>query len=90
MDKIILHGEITKDGRLQVELPPNLPAGKVTIEINTEAEIPGNELNEVQGVTLGELLDSGLAGLWADRTDIEDTVEYARQLRQRAFSPRYE
>lgn len=30
------------------------------------------------------LLESGLVGLWKDRTDIGDTLEYARKLRERA------
>ena len=34
--------------------------------------------------TLGDILESGLVGLWAERTDIRDNREYARQLRQQA------
>lgn len=30
------------------------------------------------------LLESGLVGIWKDRTDIVDTLEYARKLRERA------
>lgn len=36
------------------------------------------------GGTLGELADSPLCGLWADRTDIEDSVEFAAELRRQA------
>jgi hypothetical protein len=35
-------------------------------------------------LTARSLLDSGLLGLWKDRTDIEDSAEYARQLRQQS------
>ena len=35
-------------------------------------------------LTARQLLDSGLMGLWKDRTDIQDSAEYARQLRERA------
>ncbi|GAB4505732.1 MAG: hypothetical protein Fur0043_27300 [Anaerolineales bacterium] len=31
-----------------------------------------------------ELLKSGLFGMWADRTDIGDSVTYARKLRKQA------
>ncbi|MHB1767530.1 MAG: hypothetical protein ACYCUV_06720 [Phycisphaerae bacterium] len=31
-----------------------------------------------------DLLESGLIGLWQQRTDIGDSIEYARQLRQQA------
>lgn len=34
-------------------------------------------------MTAQALLDSGLVGLWAHRTDITDSSEYARQLRDR-------
>ncbi len=34
--------------------------------------------------TLGDLLTSGLAGLWSDRTDIRDSVEFTRALREAA------
>ena len=30
------------------------------------------------------LLESGLVGLWKDRTDIGDTLDYARKLRKHA------
>jgi hypothetical protein len=82
MGKIILEGEIIADGRLEVKLPPDLPPGKVEVEIRE----PQTEDTEIKGVTLGELLDSGLAGIWADRTDIPDTLEFARLLRMSAWS----
>ncbi len=31
-----------------------------------------------------DLLDSGVVGLWANRLDIEDSLEYARRLRAQA------
>jgi hypothetical protein len=34
--------------------------------------------------TGADLLHSGLIGIWADRTDITDNREFARQLRQQA------
>lgn len=35
-------------------------------------------------MTARDLLQSGLVGLWADRTDIGDSAVFARQLRERA------
>ena len=35
-------------------------------------------------LTARALATSGLVGLWADRTDLPDSPEYARQLRRRA------
>lgn len=34
--------------------------------------------------TVQALLDSGLVGMWRDRTDIGDSVEFARRLRDEA------
>ena len=34
-------------------------------------------------MTAKDLLESGLVGIWADRDDIGDSVEYARELRRR-------
>lgn len=75
MNTIVLHGVITEDGRLEIELPKDLPAGKVEVIIRPES---------VGGVRLGDIVESELAGLWADREDIPDSVEYARELRRRA------
>lgn len=35
-------------------------------------------------LTARELLQSDLVGMWADREDIEDSLSFARQLRQQA------
>jgi hypothetical protein len=35
-------------------------------------------------LTARELLQSGLVGLWAGRDDIDDSLSYARQLREQA------
>ena len=34
-------------------------------------------------MTAGELAESELVGLWKDRTDITDSLEFARELRRR-------
>ena len=39
---------------------------------------------EKQPLTAETLLNSGLIGLWADREDITDNLEFARQLRREA------
>ena len=39
---------------------------------------------EKRPLTAADLLASGLVGLWADRTDIGDSREFARRLREQA------
>lgn len=43
-----------------------------------------------QFLTAKEILESGLVGLWADRTDIEDSVEFAQKLREQVQSREHE
>lgn len=78
MDSIILHGIVNDKGELQVELPTNLPPGPVEIEIRRE---------NVTGISAEQILASEFVGMWADRDDISDNIEYARQLRRRASRP---
>ncbi len=40
--------------------------------------------------TARQLLNSGLIGIWEDRTDIEDSLTYARQLREQSQAKRYD
>ncbi len=75
MQPIVLKGIITEDGRLELELPPDLPPGPVEVEIRGQ---------DVRGITGQEILDSEFLGMWADRKDITDSVEFARELRRRA------
>ncbi len=51
----------------------------VTVLISSNA--PVTPENSITGV---EIANSGFAGLWEDRTDITDSLEYARQLRRQA------
>ena len=65
--------------QLQITVPKDVPPGpaEVVVVIVPEA------ISE-KGGTAGDLLRSPLFGLWKDRTDIGDSVEYARKLRAKA------
>jgi hypothetical protein len=75
MNTVTLKGVITEDHHLEIEVPDDFPSGPVEVEIRQP---------QIQGVSLGDLLNSDLVGMWEDRTDIEDSVEFARNLRRRA------
>ena len=62
-------------------LPSNLPfkCGQ-HVELIVRAE-PAAE-PDTTPLTARRLLGSELVGLWQDRTDIDDSVEYARRLRE--------
>ncbi|MEI6427605.1 MAG: hypothetical protein WCO45_04325 [Pseudanabaena sp. ELA607] len=40
--------------------------------------------------TARQLLHSGLIGVWENRTDIKDSLTYARQLRDQSQAKRYD
>lgn len=43
-----------------------------------------NKTTSKKRLTARQLLNSRLIGMWEDRTDITDSAEYARQLREQA------
>ena len=57
-----------------VHLPVNQP---LTLHVQSAVE-------PAQSITGEEIARSGLVGLWADRDDIGDSLEFARELRRRA------
>lgn len=75
MSVITLKGMITEDRCLQVDVPDDFPSGPVEVEIRQP---------QIQGISLGDLLNSDLVGMWEDQEDIVDSVEFARKLRRRA------
>lgn len=57
--------------------------------LQIEAEQP-KAVNQLAPMMGTDLLTSGLVGLWADRTDINDSPAFARNLRQNAEHHRSE
>ena len=79
MDSINLDAVLNKDGELSVNGLPFKKGDRVKMtirkEVSTKKRIP---------LTGKRLLESGLVGMWEDRTDIGDSVEFARKLREKA------
>lgn len=80
MSEVIhVQATIERDGEVHVA---NLPVKRgqrveLSIRISAAEEAP-------RGLTAGDLLASDLVGMWADRTDIDDSAAYARELRAQA------
>ncbi len=73
---------VEKDGEI---LLTGLPVKKGQhVDIIVEAEPIEQPRRQM---TAKDLLESGLVGMWADRDDIGDSVEFARQLRLRTIQP---
>jgi len=85
-----IEGEITAEGHLVVELPPELPRGRVAVTLEplpeddfelTEEDVKG------AGLTAEEIASSPEIGAWADDKAVQSGAEYVENLRR--ASPRY-
>ena len=81
---VTLNAEIPASRELRIRLPADVPTGSAEIVITVSPT--GSRPHS----TFGDLLDSGIFGIWRDRTDIEDSSEFARKLRSQGWdrSPR--
>lgn len=78
MDAVRKHAVVEQDGEVRVG---GLPYKKGDhVEVILLKERPPVK----HGLTAGDLLCSPLAGMWADRMDIADSSQYARELRRQA------
>ena len=69
---------ISADRQLHLSVPEDVPPGPAEIVL-----VIMPEPAPAKSLTAGDLLQSPLFGIWKDRTDIADSVEYARKLRAR-------
>lgn len=72
-----------EDGRLILEDASFHKGEPVEVVVSTPQ-------NSTRTMTAKDLLESGLVGIWADREDIGDSVEYARELRRQITMRRHE
>ena len=72
---IRLTTEVPDNRRINIALPREIPVGpaQLTLSIQTPPESSPSEL--------GDLLQTGFFGLWCDRTDMADNLEFAHRLR---------
>lgn len=74
-----LRKTVEKDGEILLTGLPLKKGEHVDITVEAESIRPFR-----RQMTAKDLLESGLVGMWADRDDIGDSVEFARQLREKA------
>jgi len=75
---LVVRANILPDRSVCIRVPDSVPLGPANITLVITSEQKGT--HEPDG-TAAELAHSPLFGLWADRTDITDSVTYARELR---------
>jgi len=87
MTRVVVKSRVGSDGILQLHLPIGQAEADQEVQVTVEsvaAEVGGKS----PPLTAAELLQSGLVGMWADRTDIGDSRDYARRLREQAQTRR--
>jgi hypothetical protein len=77
---INLTTEVPPNREVRIQLPDDVPPGPAEIVVVIASQAPA------AGHTLGDLARSEFFGMWRDRMDINDSVEFARRLRREAWS----
>lgn len=70
---------VPDDRRVALTLPSEIPTGEAEFVL---VVVPKEDRRRSTG---RDLLNSEVFGMWHDRTDIEDSTEYAREQREKAW-----
>ena len=75
---ISINVQIPTDRHVELTLPEDMPVGpaKITVDV----VVP-----DMEGASLSDLRNSEFFGMWKDRTDIVDSSEFARKLREESW-----
>jgi len=85
MQAIRLQQTIEKDGEIHLSDLPVFQGQQVDVVVSL-SPLPEPK----KTFTVRQLLDSGLIGVWENRTDIKDSLTYSRQLRDQSQAKRYD
>ena len=80
MEAIRINKLVEKDGEISITGLPYKKGQLIEMIILPES----SNVPEGNYMTVKDLLDSGLVGIWKDRDDIKDSTAYARKLRKQA------
>jgi hypothetical protein len=72
---VTLNADIPASRELRITLPADVPTGSAAIVITV------SPTSASTSATCDDLLNSEFLGMWSDRTDIVDSLEFARKLR---------
>lgn len=72
--------DVGQDHQLVLNLPADMPVGPVRVTVTRESE------SATKIRTFGDLIDSGVVGMHADRADLPTTDEEFRQWRHEAWA----
>ncbi len=85
MNRMVVNVRVGSDGRLHLDLPVGMEEAGREVQVTVE---PAPPAGKQRTMSASDLLHSGLVGMWADRTDIGDSREFARRLREQAQTRR--
>lgn len=77
---VTLNADIPASRELRIKLPADVPTGSAAIVITVTPSGPSTS------ATFEDLLKSEFFGMWRDRADIEDSLEFARKLRSEGWN----
>ncbi len=80
MNAVYVHEILQQDGEILLTGLPYRKGQTVDVIVFRNVAEAGHDAL----CTADQLLDSELVGLWKDRTDLPESVAYARQLREQA------
>ena len=75
MEAVRKHAMVEEDGRVTIGGLPYKKGDRVEVIVMKERK---------RGMTVRQLLQSPVVGMWEDRNDIADSSEFARELRRKA------
>lgn len=79
MKTVSFSTDIPANRELRVKLPSDVPTGFATIVVTVSPSGPSIP------AALNDLLNPEFFGMWRDRTDIGDNLEFARKLRSESW-----
>lgn len=85
MNRMVVKATVSSDGSLHLDLPVGAEEAGKEVQVTVE---PAPSAGKQRAMSASDLLHSGLVGMWADRTDIGDSREFARRLREQAQTRR--
>ena len=83
MNRIVVNTKVSSDGILHLNVPVGRSEADKEVRVTVDSLAPASQAARTT-MTAADLLQSGLVGIWADRTDIGDSREFARHLREQA------
>lgn len=76
---VSLSADIPPDRELRITLPADVPVGPAEIVLVVSSS------DRSEAPSLGDFKNSEFFGMWRDRSDITDSVQFARELRSEAW-----